>query len=271
MNYVVVGGGPTGVEVAGALGELKKHVLPRDFPDLDFERMQVYLLEGGPRLLGDMSEFASSRAKKYLEKFNIHVSLNQLVKDYDGEVVYVNDGSTLVSHTVIWAAGVRGNLVEGIPLSSLESGRIRVDRYNRVENFSSIFAIGDLALMNEKNYPKGHPMVAQVAIQQGRNLGRNLTAMFSNRPLKEFAYRDKGSMATIGRNKAVVDLPSGMRFGGFIAWLIWIFVHLFALIGFKNKLITFMNWVWSYITFDKGNRLIIRRFDKEKESPVEAQ
>ena len=271
MNYVVVGGGPTGVEVAGALGELKKHVLPRDFPDLDFERMKVYLIEGAPRLLGDMSEFAGTRAKKYLEKFNIQVNLNQLVKGYDGEVVHMNDDSTLISHTVIWAAGVKGNLVEGMPAASLESGRIRVDQYNKVENHSRIFAIGDIALMKEQDYPKGHPMVAQVAIQQGRNLGRNLTAMLTDRPLKAFAYKDKGSMATIGRNKAVVDLPSGMRFGGFVAWLIWIFVHLFALIGFKNKLITFINWVWSYITFDKGNRLIIRRFDKERESPVEAQ
>ena len=271
MNYVVVGGGPTGVEVAGALGELKKHVLPRDFPDLDFKKMQVFLIEGAPKLLGDMSEFAGDRAKKYLEEFNIHVVLNQVVKGYDGEVVYMSDDSTLVSHTVIWAAGVKGNLIEGIPDSSLENGRILVDRFNKVENHTNIYAIGDIALMKEEDYTRGHPMVAQVAIQQGRNLARNLTALLSKRPLKAFSYKDKGSMATIGRNKAVVDLPSGMRFGGFVAWLIWIFVHLFALIGFKNKLITFMNWVWSYITFDKGNRLIIRRFDKERVSPVEAQ
>jgi NADH dehydrogenase len=270
MNYVVVGGGPTGVEVAGALGELKNHVLPKDFPDLDFDTMKVYLIEGGSRLLGDMSDHAGQKAKKYLEQFKIKVKLNQLVNSYDGEEVSMDDGSSLKSHTLIWAAGVKGNLVAGIPASSLENQRVLVNSSNQVLNQKNIYAIGDIALMKGNRYPNGHPMVAQVAIQQGRNLARNIRSKIEKRPLKEFNYQDKGSMATVGRNKAVVDLPSGMHFGGLLAWLIWIFVHLFALIGFRNKLITFMNWTWSYFTFDKGNRLIIRRFDKERTSPAEA-
>ena len=268
MNYVVVGGGPTGVEVAGALGELKNHVLPKDFPDLDFTSMKIFLIEGAPRLLGDMSEHAGRKAKEYLEKLDAEVILDQFVTDYREDVVYTKGGDVIKSHTVIWAAGVMGNLIEGIPDSNVDGGRILVDEYNKVQNQSNVYAIGDIALMQETSYPKGHPMVAQVAIQQGRRLARNLNAQLRGRPLKPFSYKDKGSMATIGRNKAVVDLPSGLRFGGFTAWVIWMFVHLFALIGFRNKLITFMNWSWSYITFDKGNRLIIRRFDKEKTSPA---
>lgn len=270
MNFVIVGGGPTGVEVAGALAELKYHVLPNDFPDLDFNSMDIYLIEGVGQLLGDMSAYAGSKAKDYLERFNVKVVLNRMVKNYDGQSVHMDNGDTIECQTLIWAAGVKGNIIEGVPNTSIERNRINVDEYNKVMGLENVFAIGDIALSKETEYPEGHPMVAQVAIQQGRHLAKNFKAYFSNKPLKPFKYKDKGSMATIGRNKAVVDLPTGMHFGGFIAWMIWMFVHLFALIGFRNKLITFINWIWSYITFDKGNRLIIRKFDKEKNSPAEA-
>jgi NADH dehydrogenase len=270
MNFVVVGGGPTGVELAGALGELKYHVLPKDFPDLDFNSMEVHLIEGASQLLGDMSSFAGAKAKKYLGQFNINIILNRLVENYEGNLVYMDNGDTISSQTLIWAAGVQGNLIDGVPEASTDGNRILVDQYNRVAGLEKIFAIGDLAAYKNQDYPKGHPMVAQVAIQQGRWLARNLTAQLAGKPWMPFTYNDKGSMATIGRNKAVVDLPIGMHFGGFFAWLIWMFVHLFALIGFRNRMVTFINWFWSYVTFDKGNRLIIRKFDKEKSSPVEA-
>jgi NADH dehydrogenase len=271
MNFVVVGGGPTGVEVAGALGELKNHVLPNDFPDLNFELMQVSIIEAGPRLLADMSEHAGEKAEKYLKEFGIKVILNCQVKDYDGHTVVMNDRQTINSQTMIWAAGVHGDIVSGVPESVIESDRITVNAFNQVEGSNCIFAIGDIALMKDQEYPRGHPMVAQVAIQQGRHLARNFKALLNNLELKPFRYIDKGSMATIGRNKAVVDIPFGLRFGGHLAWLVWMFVHLFALIGFRNKMVTLINWFISYVTFDKGNRLIIRRFDKERVSPVEAQ
>ncbi len=270
MNFVIVGGGPTGVEVAGALAELKYHVLPNDFPDLDLNSMDIYLIEGAGQLLGDMSAYAGSKAKEYLERFNVKVILNRMVKNYDGQSVHMDNEDSIECQTLIWAAGVKGNIIDGVPDASIERSRICVDEFNKVLGLENVFAIGDIALSKETKYPKGHPMVAQVAIQQGKQLAKNLQAHFSDKPLKPFKYKDKGSMATIGRNKAVVDLPSGMHFGGFIAWMIWMFVHLFALIGFRNKMITFINWIWSYVTFDKGNRLIIRKFDKEKTVPAEA-
>jgi NADH dehydrogenase len=183
----------------------------------------------------------------------------------------MNDRQTINSQTMIWAAGVHGDIVSGVPESVIESDRITVNAFNQVEGSNCIFAIGDIALMKDQEYPRGHPMVAQVAIQQGRHLARNFKALLNNLELKPFRYIDKGSMATIGRNKAVVDIPFGLRFGGHLAWLVWMFVHLFALIGFRNKMVTLINWFISYVTFDKGNRLIIRRFDKERVSPVEAQ
>ena len=270
MNLVVVGGGPTGVEVAGALGELKKHVLPRDFPDLNFEAMQVHLLEGTDRLLGAMSEYSGSKAMKYLEKLDVNVKLNRFVTDYDGHTVFMDDNSSIRSETLIWAAGVQGNTVDGIPTDQIDAGRFEVNEFNQVKGFPNIFAIGDIAIMKDLKNPKGHPMVAQVAMQQGRLLGRNLIKLIKGKQLVPFEYSDKGSMATIGRNKAVVDLPKGVRFSGLSAWLVWMFIHLISLIGFRNKLVTFTNWVWSYFTYDKGNRLIIRRFDNKRTSPAEA-
>ena len=270
MNLVVVGGGPTGVEVAGALGELKHHVLPSDFPDLDFSDMKVFLVEAGSRVLADMSVKAGTNAKKYLEQYGTEVILNAAVTGYNGETVFMNNGESIESHTLIWAAGVQGDLVEGLPDLVVDKSRILVNDYNQIENIPNIFAIGDIALMKNHDAPNGHPMVAQVAIQQGRLLAKNLRAIFYKNAMQPFKYKDLGSMATVGRKKAVVDFPQGLKFGGFSAWLLWMFIHLISLIGFRNKLVTFVNWVWSYITYDKGNRLIIRTFDKEKTSPVEA-
>jgi NADH dehydrogenase len=270
MNVVVVGGGPTGVEVAGALGELKNHILPGDFPDLNFTDMQIYLVEGSDRLLNSMSIKSGQKAKQYLEQFGVKVILNQLVKAYEDDTVFINDELTIASETLIWAAGVKGNLVKGIGTESLVNSRVLVNEFNQVQGMPRVFALGDLAYMEgDPNYPEGHPMVAPVAIQQGNLLAKNFKKMLAEKPLKPFRYKDKGSMATIGRNRAVVDFPQGPHFSGLFAWLVWMFVHLMSLVGFRNKMVTLINWVWSYFTYDKGNRLIIRTFDKKKsKNPV---
>ncbi|MBL3657765.1 NAD(P)/FAD-dependent oxidoreductase [Fulvivirga sediminis] len=260
MNLTIVGGGPTGVEVAGALGELKTNILPSDYPELDFGKMNITLLEGTDRLLAAMSPFASKKALKYLKKFDVDVKLSTLVTSYDGKVAKLNNGGEIKTSTLIWAAGVQGNYPDGLEDDMIERGRIKVDAYNMIEGAENVYAIGDIALMkNDSSYPKGHPMLAPVAIQQGTNLAANIKRSLQGKTLKEFKYNDKGSMATIGRNKAVVDMGK-IRLGGFFAWLIWMFVHLISIIGFRNRLIVFSNWVWNYFTYDKGTRLIIRKF-----------
>jgi NADH:ubiquinone reductase (H+-translocating) len=260
MNIAIVGGGPTGVEVAGALGELKKNVLPDDYPELDFDQMHITLLEGTGKLLNGMSDISSNRALKYLKKFDVEVKLNTIVESYDGALAKLNNGGEIATHTLIWAAGVEGNFPEGLPDTSIDRGRILVNNFNQMKGSESIFAIGDIAFMQEENNPKGHPMVAPVAIQQGDHLAKNLRRLVNGEPLLPFKYKDKGSMATIGRNKAVVDLPGNLKFGGLFAWLIWMFVHLISIIGFRNRFMVFSNWVWNYFTYDKGTRLIIRKF-----------
>lgn len=260
MNIAIVGGGPTGVEVAGALGELKKSVLPNDYPELDFRDMKITLIEGTGRLLNGMSDSASERALRYLKKFDVEVVLNTLVESYDGLKATLNNKTVFDTHTLIWAAGVEGNHPFGLPAEAMVRGRIAVDEYNCVKGLENVYAIGDIAQMESEEYPNGHPMLAPVAIQQGANLAINIKRMLRDKALKPFEYKDKGSMATIGRNKAVVDLPGNVRLGGLIAWAIWMFVHLISIIGFRNKLIVFSNWVWNYFTYDKGTRLIIRRF-----------
>lgn len=259
MNIVVVGGGPTGVEVCGALAELKAHILPKDYPDLDFSHMKIHLVEGTGRLLNGMSDFAGRNALKYMEKLGIDVRLNTLVKEYDEQVVQLSEG-TIDSSTVIWAAGVKGNVIDGVDSSAIENDRILVDEFNKVKGTKNVFAVGDVAKMVTDDYPKGHPMVAPVAMQQGVHLAKNLKSEINEKPMRPFKYFDKGSMATIGKNKAVVDMPGGMRFKGLFAWLVWMFVHILYLIGFRNKLVTLNNWLWSYLTYDKGTRLIIRTF-----------
>ncbi|CAN5461735.1 NAD(P)/FAD-dependent oxidoreductase [soil metagenome] len=266
MNIVIVGGGATGVEMAGAFGELKNYVLPKDYPELDFNNMNIYLVEGLSQLLSGMSNHASKKAQRYLTKFGVNVLINTKVKSYDGEEVYFDNGTRIPTGTLIWAAGVQGNLIDGLKESSIERSRILVDEYNKVLGYDNIFAVGDLALMKTKKYPKGHAMLAPVAIQQGKLLAENLINYINGKKLTPFTYFDKGLMATIGRKKAVVDLPGGIKFGGFLAWLTWMFVHILYLIGFRNKLVVFSNWVWNYFTYDRGIRLIIRPFDMEKKT-----
>lgn len=264
MNFVIVGGGPTGVEVAGALSELKRNVLPSDYPELDFSKMHIYLVEGLDRLLNGMTEKSGNKALKYLEKFGVEMLLGKVVKAYDGKTVFFNDGTTIISDTLIWAAGVKGNILSGLEESSVERGRFIVDEHNLIKGYQDIYAIGDVASMISKKHPKGHPQLAPVAIQQGKHLAKNLIRKAEGKEMKPFSYLDKGSMATIGRNKAVVDLPTGQQFGGFVAWLIWMFIHLVSIIGFRNKLVVLSNWIWNYFTYDRGIRLIIRPFVKQK-------
>jgi NADH dehydrogenase len=263
MNVVVVGGGATGVEVAGTLAEMKKSILPKDYPELDFKMMQVYLLEGSPKVLNAMSGNASAKAEEYLKKLGVNVFLNSRVKDYDGENVFLEGGKSIPTKTLVWAAGVIGNKIEGLNSDVIARGnRIKVNRNNRVEGYQNIFAIGDIAFMTEEKYPNGHPQVAQVAIQQAAALSVYFKNSLKNKTSKDFSYKDLGSMATIGRNKAVADLPN-IKFAGFFAWLIWMFIHLMSLVGGKNRLFAFINWAWSYITFDQSLRLIIKPINKK--------
>lgn len=263
LNFVIAGGGPTGVELAGALAEFRKGILENDYPELNESDMQVHLIEGQNRLLPPMSEQASKKAEKFLLKMGVILHLNTYISNYDGQVVSTNDGKTFEAATFIWAAGVTGAPIEGISAASLieKTNRYKVDAFNKIIGSKNIYALGDVALMETEAYPKGHPQVAQPAIQQGKNLGVNFRRMLKGQTMKPFKYIDKGTMATIGRNKAVADIWK-MHLGGFIAWVIWIFVHLWFLIGFRNRVITFFNWSYNYINYDKAARLIIRPFKK---------
>jgi NADH dehydrogenase len=266
MNIVIVGGGATGVEMAGAFGELKNHVLPKDYSELDFSMMSINLVEGLPQLLTGMSAHASRKALKFIKKFGVNVHLNSKVESFDGENVIFNDGRQIKTGTFIWAAGVKGNVIDGLKESSVEKSRVLVDNFNKVIGYDNIFAVGDLAQMKSKKYPYGHPMLAPVALQQGKHLAKNLIRLFAGKEMIPFKYFDKGLMATIGRKKAVVDLPGGIKFSGFFAWIVWMFIHILYLVGFRNKMIVFSNWVWNYFTYDRGIRLIIRPFDIEKKT-----
>ena len=258
LNVVVVGGGPTGVEVSGTLAEMKRHVLPKDYPELNFDLMQIYIVESGAELLGPMSKNAQVKSKEYLEQLGVNVMLNIRVSDFDGQYAHFNDGSKIRTNNLVWAAGVKANSIEGInPSIIMRGGRIKVNEYNQVDGCQNIFALGDVALMTEEKFPNGHPQVAQPAIQQGKLLAKNLVNLIRGNELKSFKYKDLGSMATVGRNLAVVDLPF-WKFQGFFAWLTWMFVHLMAIVGVKNKLLIFINWLWNYVTYDQSLRLIIR-------------
>ncbi len=262
MNMVVVGGGPTGVEVCGALAELKNHILPSDYPDLDFSSMRIHLIEGTGRLLNGMSDKAGENSKEYLEKMGVEIQLNTQLQEYENGVVTLDSGQ-IKTDSVIWAAGVKGNILGGINEDKVMRSRVLVDEFNKVKDLKNVFAIGDVAMMQTKDLPNGHPMLAPVAMQQGKHLAKNFKHMLSGKDMKKFRYIDKGSMATVGRNKAVVDMPGGLHLKGFFAWLVWMFIHILYLIGFRNKLITLNNWIWSYFTYDKGTRLIIRTFTGE--------
>ena len=269
MNFVIVGGGPTGVELAGALAEMKKGILPKDYPDLDIRQMQINLIQGGNRLLDAMSPKASKKSEDFLTKLGVQIWKGIYVKDYNGLDVITNAEQSFKAATVIWAAGVTGDTIEGLHENAIvqRGTRFKVDTFNRVEGYENIFAIGDVASMASEKYEYGHPMMAQPAIQQGQLLAKNILAIQKGKKLKPFEYNDKGSMATIGRNKAVVDLPK-LKFQGVFAWFVWMFVHLFSLIGFRNKLVVFMNWVYNYIRFDRETRLIIRPFKKKDQYSI---
>lgn len=261
MNFVIVGAGPTGVELAGALAEIKKGILPKDYPDLDTRLAQIHLIQSGDRILKEMSEKASKKAEDFLENLGVHVWKNVRVTGYDGKVVTTATDLTFETSTLIWAAGVKGAVIKGMDAEPYVSkgSRLLVNEFNQVKGFEHIFAIGDVAQAQTDDYPLGYPMMAQPAMQQGEQLGKNMVRMIENKPMKPFEYKDKGAMATIGRNKAVVDLKN-FKFQGVFAWFVWMFVHLFFLIGFRNRVVVFVNWVYNYIRFDREARLIIRPF-----------
>ena len=266
LNIVIVGGGPTGVEMSGAIADLKNDVLPKDYPEIDFTKMNIYLLEGSPAVLGAMSEKSSADSKRYLEKLGVDVRLNTLVETYDGKTARTKDGTEIQTSTLIWAAGIKGNVPEGIaPDKIVRGNRIVVDNMCAVTGLNDVYALGDVAQMEgDEAWPKGHPQVAPVAIQMADLLANNLLfkAMKSGRKqLQTFSYNDKGSMATVGRNLAVVDVPKPkLHFNGFFAWLIWMFLHLMLILGVKNKISVFFNWLYNYFTRDQNLRLIFREY-----------
>jgi len=263
MNVAIVGGGPAGIELAGALSEMKHYVLPKDFPDLDFKKMQIHLYEMAPKLLSAMSEQASEKTLVYLKKLGVKVYLNAKVENYDGEILKIAEGDDFETDTVIWTAGVKAAGIEGIPKDSIiGGGRISVDQYNAVQNTKNVFAIGDVAACITEENPKGLPMLAPVAQQQAKQLTKNLMKLVQNKPMKPFSYFNKGVMATIGRNKAVVDLP-GWKFQGTFAWLVWMFIHIMSLVGFRNKVGAFLDWMSNYFTYDKPLGLIIRPYKRQ--------
>jgi len=264
IDIVIVGGGPTGVEVAGALAEMKKYILPKDYKELDNQEVDIYVVQGASCLLKGMSENASQGAAKALKELGVKVKLNTRVVGYDGEYVSMNDGTKIHSKKVIWAAGVKGRKFSGISDEMYNrSCRLLVDHQCKVLGTQNVFALGDTAAMQSDDLPYGHPQLAQVAIQQGKFLAKHFASILDNKCDKSFKYKDLGAMATIGRNRAVVDLPR-FKFKGFFAWMVWLFVHLFSILGVKNKVMIFINWIWNYFTYDQSLRLIIKADDRDK-------
>jgi NADH dehydrogenase len=266
MNVVIVGGGPTGVELAGAMAELRNNVFPKDYPQLSFKNMKVVLIEAGNSLLSSMSDVAKRKSLEYLQQLGVEVLLNTQVQDYDGLTVKLKDSAPIQTKTLLWAAGIKPNWIEGIlENQKLRNGRLLVDSFNRLAHSDSIFALGDLCYMEEEKFPKGHPQVAQVALQQAENLSNNLKRSLNGQEWKPFKYKDLGAMATIGKKLAVVDLPF-VKFQGTLAWLTWLFVHLMAILGVKNKLFILLDWGWNYMSSDSSLRLLIRhKQTKEKD------
>lgn len=262
LTFVLVGAGPTGVELAGAIAEFRNHVMETDYPELKKDEVKIYLADFMPKALASMSGPSSMASQKYLKKLGVELLLGTKVDNYDGEVITFEGGKSIKTRNVIWSAGVTGVIPKGFSKDVVERGnRIRTDKICRVDGSANIFAIGDVAAMITPETPKGHPGVAQVAIQMGDNVGKNIIHLIKNEPTEPFEYNDKGSLATIGRNKAVADLGK-IKFQGFFAWLVWIFVHLFSLLGTRNKFIVFLNWMANYLSYNGGSRLIMRKFVK---------
>jgi NADH dehydrogenase len=258
LNIVIVGGGPSGVEISGALSEMNHHVIPKDFPELMDSKSNIYLIEAAPRVLNMMSEKSSRKAQEFLEKSGVKVMTNTKVTGSSENCVYISTGEKIVTSMIIWTAGIKGNHIEGLdPQVYTKGDRIITDRYSMVKGYDNIFALGDVAFMTEEKYPNGHPQVAQVAIQQAKLLAANFKREKAAKQWKEFRYRDLGTMATVGRNLAVVELPF-IHFHGMFAWYVWMFVHLMSIVGVKNKLVIFINWAWKYVTYDQAFRLILR-------------
>lgn len=266
MNFVVVGGGPTGVELAGALSELKNHVLPNDYPELDLKQMRVILVESGNELLQAFNQTNQQRAKTYLEELGAEVRLQKGVSKFDGRTIEFKDGEKLLSKNLIWGAGIKGVLIDGFDETVINPRkRLLVNDYCQINNQTNIFAIGDVACIVQPNYPNGHPQVAPVAIQMGELVAQNLIRQKEGKSLQSFNYNDKGSMATVGRNRAVVEAGK-IHFGGWLGWLVWMSLHLMLLVGFRNRIVVFINWLWNYLSYDRNIRLIIRPFTPKEEN-----
>ena len=261
-NIVIVGSGPTGVELAGAFAEMKREILPRDYPRMNFDDLEIILVSSTEKPLAVMSEESQEKSEKYLKDLGVRFISNDRVTDYDGDRVYLSSGNIIPSNNVIWAAGVTGNIIEGLTENSIKNNRYIVDRYNKIVGFDDIYAIGDIAYMETPKYPNGHPQVANVAINQGKNLAKNFLKKSENE-WQPYEYDDKGSMATIGKHRAVVDLPK-FKFQGIFAWYFWMFLHLMLILSVRNKLAIFFNWMWSYINRDSSLRLIIIPNKKNK-------
>jgi NADH:ubiquinone reductase (H+-translocating) len=256
-NLVIIGAGPTGVELAGAFAEIRSNILPKDYPRINFRDLKIILIEGSSHTLNGMSDMAKEASERYLREMGVDIMTNVMVKSYDGRVVNLSNGNSIKSKQVIWTAGVTGNIIGGLDHKVIFKNRYIVDRFSQVKGYTDIYAVGDVAYMETPKYPQGHPQVANVAINQAKNLTRNLKRMLVNMPLIEFEYKDKGTMATIGKKKAVVDLPY-LKFRGFLAWLVWMFLHLMLILSVRNKLVIFINWAWLFFTRDTSLRLILK-------------
>lgn len=259
LTIAIVGGGPSGVEIAGALAEMRRTIIPRDYPDLNASEMHIYLINAGPRLLGAMDEKSSRKAEKALKELGVEIIADCRVTDYQNHSLILEDGDFIHAETVIWVSGIKANRIEGIPVESIgRGGRILTDGFNRVKGMTNVYAIGDQCLVEgDKAYPQGHPQLAQVALQQAANVARNLIAAGRGRSARPFVYRNPGTMATIGRKKAVVEIGK-LKFGGFFAWLLWLVVHLRSILGVRNKTVVFLNWMWNYFNYKQSLRLILK-------------